>query len=229
MNKRRLLRLAAFLEELPPKRFDYSVWVGFDWKGAKDLSCGTTACALGWATTIPSFGLRLQDHGDVIVVRLRHPSSPRPPRRCDIDPSIWAAMVAFGLSQNEAEYLFLPANLGFWKHSSGLPATSSPKRVAKHIRDFVKRGGMERDEAVAQREAAGQKAAQLQDRVDQLEGDELPILRASLGVARAERDAMRAVVEAAQWLLDRTAPIYGSSADWIRMRAALNALDKVQR
>jgi len=57
-----LLELATFLEALPPERFDYGSWVGAKWKDAQDLSCGTTACALGWAATLPSCrqeGLRL--------------------------------------------------------------------------------------------------------------------------------------------------------------------------
>lgn len=62
VGNRRLLKLAAFLRTLPRRRFDYTNWVGIDWKGAKDFSCGTTACALGWATTMPAFqrlGLRM--------------------------------------------------------------------------------------------------------------------------------------------------------------------------
>lgn len=61
--KNRLLKLADFLETVPPKRFRFSSWVGDDWQGREDLSCGTTACAVGWASTIPAFrklGLRLK-------------------------------------------------------------------------------------------------------------------------------------------------------------------------
>ncbi len=61
--KFRMLYLAKFLRGLPPERFDYSSWVGDTWLKKQDLSCGTTACALGWAATIPEFrkstGLRL--------------------------------------------------------------------------------------------------------------------------------------------------------------------------
>jgi len=61
-SKTMLLELADLLDVLPDERFDYNTWVGDDWKGAEDLSCGTSACAAGWATTLPSFrarGLRL--------------------------------------------------------------------------------------------------------------------------------------------------------------------------
>lgn len=59
----RLLMLAQYLEEeVPEQQFDYNHWVGIDWKGDPDLSCGTKACALGWAATMPMFrelGLRI--------------------------------------------------------------------------------------------------------------------------------------------------------------------------
>jgi hypothetical protein len=74
MNKERLLRLADFLErEVPENRFDLAKWSN------GDLSlCGTTACACGWATTIPEFaeaGLKLEryehklDDGEVLISR----------------------------------------------------------------------------------------------------------------------------------------------------------------
>jgi hypothetical protein len=55
-------RLRKILAKVPRERFDMNRWVGADWKGAKNLSCGTSACAAGWATTDPWFrrrGLRL--------------------------------------------------------------------------------------------------------------------------------------------------------------------------
>lgn len=63
VHAKRLLRLADFLENLPDERFNFSVWVGSTWKGHEDLSCGTTACALGWAAAMPEFrklGARLK-------------------------------------------------------------------------------------------------------------------------------------------------------------------------
>ena len=72
--KAMLLELADLLDSLPPGRFDYSHWVSSNWEGAEDLSCGTTACAAGWATTLPSFrakGLQLYrfTRGTVAEVR----------------------------------------------------------------------------------------------------------------------------------------------------------------
>lgn len=66
MNRERLTILATFLATIPPERFDLGTWAGNDkihWGGEKDLSCGTTACAMGWAATIPEFqalGLHLE-------------------------------------------------------------------------------------------------------------------------------------------------------------------------
>ena len=63
MNKERLLKLADFLETVPPKRFEmdrFFGWVGkaiWETNTFDDLEsdCGTDGCALGWATTIPEF------------------------------------------------------------------------------------------------------------------------------------------------------------------------------
>lgn len=131
----RLLRLAEFLEALPPKRFDYCKWVGTDWLGDAELSCGTTACALGWATTMPEFrklGLRLETESFAwvsnnrrgVVVDMKN-------ERRGSD----AAMRVFALTHHEACFLFLPEYYYMKKTSPGRGAR--PKTVAKHIRRFV--------------------------------------------------------------------------------------------
>lgn len=109
MNKERLLKLASFLDTLPPERFDIQHWVRYDWGGKPDLSCGTSACALGWATTIPEFreaGLRLRQTtwGFVGVwcpgveeTDSHHHSM-----------SQEAAQVFFGLAKKEADRIFMP-------------------------------------------------------------------------------------------------------------------------
>lgn len=133
VGNRRLLKLADFLEKLPPKRFDYSVVIADDWMGKKDFSCGTTACAIGWAAAMPEFqklGLRpvVDDNGfhQVKFGKGRHRDSFDSARRF------------FGLEKpaefaehSEADYLFDP----FY---SGLGDDVSAKRVATHIRKFVK-------------------------------------------------------------------------------------------
>ncbi len=136
-SARRLLVLADFLDTIPLKRFDYETWAGASWKGKKDLSCGTTACALGWATTIPAFkklGLKLvrvKEYGEYIAFPV-----------CGTAEGSDAACEPFLLSDGESLHLFTP-HTRLWdgvtmvdgNYSPGEKAT--PKQVAKHIRSFV--------------------------------------------------------------------------------------------
>lgn len=117
VGNKRLLKLAAFLRTVPRRRFDYSTWIGEDWKGAQDLSCGTTACAMGWAATMPEFrrlGLRL-DEGV--------------PSLDGNGDGFDAAQELFGLELSESIDLFAP--------DDG-EANATPKQVAKKIEQFVK-------------------------------------------------------------------------------------------
>jgi hypothetical protein len=129
----RLLKLADFLDTLPRKRFDFGCYVDTEtWKGKPDLSCGTKACAMGWATTMPFFrrlGLRLNEDGIVCL-------------KDDLDkPGNFFAEVdkiagdkLFGLTSVAYEFLFVPQG------TSGvnpLQVDATPKQVAKHIRKFV--------------------------------------------------------------------------------------------
>ncbi len=69
---KRLEKLADFMETVPRKKFNFNVIVGHDWGGKPDLSCGTTACALGWATTMPLFrrlGLYLEADSQQVEIR----------------------------------------------------------------------------------------------------------------------------------------------------------------
>lgn len=143
LYKNRLLLLADRLENVPNKRFNFRHWVGKDWNGDANL-CNTTACALGFATTIPELadaGLILVKcnsfrHGGLVCLRqiVTDPDF-------DIDnvSSLHAAMHVFGLTMEEAEFLFLPASesmIDMWGES-GPEADATPKQVAEHIRFFV--------------------------------------------------------------------------------------------
>ena len=63
MNKERLLKLAEFLENLAPERFNLSSWREHDGDDTDSVSdeqlweggCGTTGCAVGWACAMPEF------------------------------------------------------------------------------------------------------------------------------------------------------------------------------
>lgn len=140
VTKRRLLKLAAFLEKLPPERFDYDRWVGNDWLGEPDLSCGTAACALGWATTIPEFrrlGLRLSRCGEPHCGRLYDHA---------------AATEIFGVTENEAAFLFIPDRFAprewlKWRSNWSPNPDASAKMVARHIRWFVAHVAAAREKA----------------------------------------------------------------------------------
>lgn len=136
-GNKNLIHLASFLEKLPRERFDYNRIVGADWMGAQDLSCGTTACAIGWAATISKFrkfGLHLTSDGDV--------------DGANISSQSYGGTAVFSINEDEWDYLFHP-NSRLWIESNGeimiptkaLPcgpnASATPKQVAKHIRRFV--------------------------------------------------------------------------------------------
>lgn len=60
MNRERLALLAARLESIPPKHFNLKSWVETNGhplgKAVRSPGvCGTTACAAGWACTMPEF------------------------------------------------------------------------------------------------------------------------------------------------------------------------------
>jgi len=62
MKKERLKLLAALLRHLPVKRFYLGTWADPHFADEEERSvfgeeypCDTSACALGWATTIPQF------------------------------------------------------------------------------------------------------------------------------------------------------------------------------
>lgn len=138
-NTRRLLRLASLLEKLPRKRFNYGNWVGSDWKGANNLSCGTTACALGWATTVRGWNLTLRRnryYGTYVGIGTRRLNGTDP-----MIASFVAGATAFGLTYEESAYLFAPGSESPYE---GLPQSpgggfreATPKQVARHIRQFV--------------------------------------------------------------------------------------------
>lgn len=131
----RLYALARLLEALPPERFYFGHWVGGNYQGKPDLSCGTTACALGWATTMKS----LRKSG----LRIGQPNMPftlMTPYCCvDGRDGTPAAMYPLGLTHNEANYLFM-WNMRCDGHNKESPSKdATAKEVAAHIRQFVKR------------------------------------------------------------------------------------------
>jgi hypothetical protein len=119
MNKRLLLKLADLLEQVPEDKFDMQEWGHTDLPVGNTPRCITSACALGWATSIPECGLEIvvayagATRG--VIRRIGKPGV------TDVD----AAVLAFGISRDDAERLFV----------CGM--SMSAKEKAAQIRAFV--------------------------------------------------------------------------------------------
>lgn len=160
MNEKRLLKLAAVLKTVPAKHFDMGHWAGGEYDeegvqleagkslfGAKGQgtpkTCGTTACAMGWACTIPEFksaGLKMRGFNPTF--RGEH--------------SFRAAAEFFDLTPYEVDYLF------------GAENERTPKQEAAVILKFV----AERkkiDQLQKAYDAAQEKADDLCSELDNLE------------------------------------------------------------
>ncbi len=130
MNNRkwnRILRLADFMEKLPKERFYFGSFAGDNWAGKPDLSCGTTACAIGWATTIPYFrrlGLYLQKDEWLNVAVVKGAN--------------WSSGGLFGVSQDVLDLLFFPDDAFPDDEPGSLPRDATPKQWARHARKIVK-------------------------------------------------------------------------------------------
>lgn len=126
----RLLKLADFLEKLPNRKFYLGSWIGGNWDEGDDEAhgdlnrCGTTACALGWATMLPfakTEKVRLcpdQTKGTFMIGKNY------------VEPE-HAARKLFGVSYTEFTELFYPSGL-----ADGL-YTITPKDYAKELRTWV--------------------------------------------------------------------------------------------
>jgi len=135
MNKKRLKKLADYLDSLPARKFDLEHWVttyekGYPREDGKKSKCGTTACALGHAGLIPSFrraGLKTQigPHDTEGEVYLK-----------GVGCGIGAGEKFFDLTPAEADYLFLPGYYGI---------RQGPKTVAARIRKLIKADGIPSD------------------------------------------------------------------------------------
>lgn len=111
MNTHRLEVLRDYLRVSTiahtPGRFNLATWAGnpdHPWEGKPDLSCGTSACAVGLATTIPEFaaaGLKLEQlyEGGVGLVYMDAESG-------HTYNSFHAVQKFFDISASEANRLF---------------------------------------------------------------------------------------------------------------------------
>lgn len=148
MNAERLLLLAEFLDSrVPAGRWNFRSVVGPEWRGGDLVSCGATACAIGWSATIPELaaaGMRLEpdSHGYL-----------------DAEAAFRASRAVFGITDEECDYLFVPDEdgwdedgdpVGAWHFPDGdcnpgwrtLTSNASARSVADRIRSFVAKGGI---------------------------------------------------------------------------------------
>jgi hypothetical protein len=108
MNAEKLLKLASFLDTLPPGRFDYSVWAS---DTTLSTDCGTQGCAMGWATVVFPEELELRLFIDMCdtrqsVVCLK--GAPTPTNT--FGPAMEAARQVFDIDDRDFDYLFTPQN-----------------------------------------------------------------------------------------------------------------------
>jgi hypothetical protein len=116
MQKRRLLRLADFLETVPRRQFNMKVWGN----GTDPKECGFAGCAGGWATSIfPA--LKLIPWGFFSQTEIRYGEF----------TSFEALQNYFGLTYADAEYIFDSYE---YPKSNRNPL---PKTVADRIRKLV--------------------------------------------------------------------------------------------
>lgn len=129
-TKRKLLKLADFLKtKVQSKWFNLDYWAT---AGFAEKECGTTACAVGWATVcFPRSGLRLVDDdgdddgwADDIDIKYTY--------RGEEFEGIDAAGKFFGIDDSTASYLFLPESYPEKRRGR--------KSVINRIREVVERG-----------------------------------------------------------------------------------------
>lgn len=123
MNKKRLLKLAAHLDRVPPEKFDMGIFgeAGRAARHRNEVRCATKACALGWATSIPEFakaGLELRAYASSTDADVYYRG----------ESNLIAAEMFFDLEEREAEQLFIRGS-------------NDPIDKAADIRRFVRDNG----------------------------------------------------------------------------------------
>ncbi len=140
VQKKRLLKLADFLDKLPRKKFKFTEVVSGKETPNKTLTCGSQACAIGWC---PVVFPRLTEYvgvssytgmNDYIVVKMKGMNFDGG----SLDSVTHIGEELFGLSDPESYALFVPDHPQAWiLDLKPLGETATPKQVAKNIRKFV--------------------------------------------------------------------------------------------
>ena len=140
VHKKRLLKLADFLDKLPRKKFNFTEVVSGQETPNKTLTCGSQACAIGWC---PVVFPRLTEYHITSGWSTAHNFLVVKMKGVDFDGGSLDSVThigeeLFGLDYSESYALFVPNNtqaLGLGLRSLGDDAT--PKQVAKNMRKLV--------------------------------------------------------------------------------------------
>jgi len=130
MNKERLLRLADLLEAPTNVGFNLYTWGRFSYKPLASEPCRTVACALGMASMDPEFnkqGLYYLQSKNSILERFILP-------RYGHLSGLEAGAAFFGISRQQAEYLFLSRN---YPEDETCIGPEMARKVASRIRKLV--------------------------------------------------------------------------------------------
>lgn len=131
MQKKKLLKLADFLDKLPRKKFDMSSFIIKPNDGCNKISlkCKATACAFGWCPVVfPKSGFSIKvydkrDKSDTVVYDVVYKNK----------TNCHAAALFFNITFDESMDLFIPTHI---------VEGETPKQAAKRIRQFVKSDGL---------------------------------------------------------------------------------------
>lgn len=141
----RLMNLASFLDTIPEKNFDYSSYVdNWDGKSQDLISCGSTACALGWAAMMPeiaALGVVLSPSETVKGLGYVTFTGDKITPNCN--QSLDVGRKVFDLTIEEFYFLFMPDHHMSFDDEEETSYCSpdenaSAKEVANHIRLFVR-------------------------------------------------------------------------------------------
>lgn len=144
MNAERLEKLAAFLDNLPPEKFDFATIMEIEGLpplealAAGSHRCGTVGCAIGWCPA--AFPDVFEWNGYEVRLIEKTQEDGEEFYKWNFD----AACKFFELSPGVADFLFMPGG-GFY--SNTVYGNATPADVAAHIRRFIKEGiyGQEAD------------------------------------------------------------------------------------
>lgn len=104
-HAKRLIKLANFLTELPKEKFYFGTF-------SEVRECGTVACALGWAGMMPCFrklGLKTIPENNEVTFPFNNEDKLEEGERTGF-MELRAAREVFGLTESEADGLFLPGD-----------------------------------------------------------------------------------------------------------------------